>query len=68
MDDTTGTQQDPNDQYMTPDELSDWLKVRKDWVYDAVQRKAIPHTRVGRLLRFHRGEVRAWLKQIQESE
>lgn len=46
-----------NDDLMTPDEVCALLKVTKDWLYDQVQARRIPHVRLGRHLRFSRLEV-----------
>lgn len=59
---------DADDEYLKPEEVADWLKVRKDWVYDLVQRGQMPHHRIGRLLRFQKAELRQWIKKIQEEQ
>jgi excisionase family DNA binding protein len=45
------------DDLMTPDEVCALLKVTKDWLYDQVQARQIPHVRLGLHLRFRRSEV-----------
>lgn len=42
---------------MTPDEVCAYLKINKDWLYDQVQARRIPHVRLGRQLRFWRSEL-----------
>jgi excisionase family DNA binding protein len=46
-----------SDDLMTPDEVCNLLKVTKDWLYDQVQARRIPHVRLSRHLRFRRAEV-----------
>jgi excisionase family DNA binding protein len=60
------TQMDTQDQWMTPDQVCDWLQVRKDWIYDACQKKKIPHARIGRQLRFNRAELTEWLEALRQ--
>lgn len=50
------------DEWMNPDRVCDWLDVKKDWLYDQAERGSIPHIKVGRMLRFNRGELRQWLE------
>lgn len=49
------------DDLMTPDEAAALLRVKRHWLYDQCRNKAIPHVRVGRLLRFHRRELEAYV-------
>jgi excisionase family DNA binding protein len=46
-----------DDELMTPDDVCAILKVTKDWLYDQVQARRMPHVRLGRHLRFRRSEV-----------
>jgi excisionase family DNA binding protein len=46
-----------SDDLITPDDVCALLKVTKDWLYDQVQARRIPHVRLGRHLRFRRSEV-----------
>ncbi len=52
-----------DDAWLDPDQVCDWLNVRKDWLYDMAQQNKIPHIKVGRLLRFNKGELKAWLSE-----
>jgi excisionase family DNA binding protein len=52
---------DPDDVYLTADEVCAWLNVTKDWLYDVVQQGRIPFDKFGRQLRFHKGELREWI-------
>jgi excisionase family DNA binding protein len=50
-----------DDGFLTPDQLCEYLQIQKDWLYDQVQRRAIPHVKLGRQLRFKRSEIDQWL-------
>ena len=52
-----------DDEVLTVDDVARLLKVRRKWVYDAVANNRLPHTKVGRLLRFHRNELEIYLQQ-----
>jgi excisionase family DNA binding protein len=43
------------------DDLCRLWKVRKSWLYDAVERGELPCLRLGKQLRFRPGDVAAWL-------
>jgi excisionase family DNA binding protein len=55
------------DELLTVEELMAWLKVTRRWVYDQVARGAIPVRRVGRFLRFHRGDILEWSRRPSEA-
>jgi excisionase family DNA binding protein len=46
---------------LTPDQVCELLQVKKDWLYDEVQRGRMPHVRLGRRLRFTPENLRAYL-------
>ena len=46
---------------LTPEELGELLKVRLSWIYDQVEANRLPVIRLGRRLRFRRGDVQAFL-------
>ena len=50
---------------MTAGELSEYLRCSVSMVRRLVSRSEIPHIRVGRLVRFRRSEVDAWLSGRQ---
>lgn len=52
---------DPLEPLMTVNEVAAMLNVRKQWVYEAASRKAIPSIKVGHFLRFRRSDLLAWL-------
>ncbi len=43
------------------EELAEYLNVPKSWIYDRTHRDAIPHFKLGRLVRFDLEEVLEWL-------
>lgn len=51
---------DPLD-LLTPDALCALLKVRRSWLYDAVEAGTLPALRLGRQLRFRRLDVVAFI-------
>jgi excisionase family DNA binding protein len=49
------------ERWLTADEVAEHLGYSVRTIYDKVQRNEIPHQRIGRTLRFRRGEVDAWV-------
>ncbi len=43
-------------------EVSEWLRVKRSTLYLWAEQGMIPHVKLGRLLRFDRGEIEAWLQ------
>ena len=54
------------DEFVTLDDLCDWLKLKKDYVYALTSQRAIPHLKNGRHLRFSRQEILEWLEQQKQ--
>jgi excisionase family DNA binding protein len=50
------------DGWMTTEQVCDWMQVKVDWLYGQVARKTIPHVKVGRLLRFRKTDLEAWME------
>ncbi len=50
-----------NKQLLSVNELAEYLNVPKSWIYDRTHRDAIPHIKLGRLVRFDLEEVLEWL-------
>ena len=51
--------------------VSQYLGIKKSTLYAMIERKEIPHYRIGRLARFRQAEIDAWLltkKQGTEKE
>jgi excisionase family DNA binding protein len=49
---------------VTIDELAEFLKVDKGWIYDRtrIKQDGIPHVKIGKYVRFNLLEVLDWLK------
>lgn len=45
------------DPLLTVDEIAQYLRVKKSWVYEQVGKKAIPYKKLGKYLRFRASEV-----------
>lgn len=48
---------------MDVEALASYLKVKADWLYKQVQYKSIPHFKAGKLVRFRKSEIDAWIAQ-----
>lgn len=51
-----------DDRWLSVDEISEYLGVSKDTVYTWISAKGMPAHRVGRLWKFKREEVDAWVE------
>ena len=45
------------------DELSEYLGIKKSCLYSKVERKEIPHYKIGRLVRFKRSDIDLWMEE-----
>lgn len=52
-----------DDSFFTARTLSAYIQMPTTWIYDQVMFKKIPYQKVGRLLRFRRSEIEAWLAE-----
>jgi excisionase family DNA binding protein len=52
---------------LTVQELCDWLKVKKSFVYRLSSEHRIPCLRIGSCLRFRRRDIETWLEQQVEA-
>lgn len=50
-------------EYLTLIELCQWLKVSPATIYDWTHTGFVPHLKLGRLLRFERTAIAAWLEE-----
>jgi len=48
---------------LTPQEVADWLKMSRVWVYKQVEKGLLPFHRVGEAIRFDPEEIRSYLNQ-----
>jgi len=54
----------PRKEVLDVQEMADYLGVEASWIYKQVQYKAIPHTKVGKYLRFRLKEMDKWLGEL----
>lgn len=52
-----------NESYLSASELCDYLKIKESKMRKMVLTKKIPHTKVGRHLRFSKEEINNWLEE-----
>ena len=50
-------------EFLTLEELCAWLKVKPATVYDWVHIGFIPYVKLGRLLRFEKATIAAWITE-----
>jgi excisionase family DNA binding protein len=62
----TNNEKDLSSGFLNVQEIANYLELRKSSIYSLVEKKGIPHYRVGRLVRFNRAEVDAWMAQNKE--
>ncbi len=48
---------------LTPQEVADWLKMSRVWVYKQAEKALLPFHRVGEAIRFDPGEIRSYLNE-----
>jgi excisionase family DNA binding protein len=53
---------------LTPNQLCELLQVRKSWVYDQVEQGKLPCLRLGKQLRFRRGDIDRYLDGLAEHQ
>jgi excisionase family DNA binding protein len=50
-------------EFLTIDEVSEYLGIKKSSLYSKVERKEIPHYRLGSLLRFKKCDIDSWMEK-----
>lgn len=55
--------QDNDNQLMTVEDLAEYLRVKKSWVYQKVHARELPFIKVGNKLRFSKVEIKEWLEK-----
>jgi len=48
-------------------EVSEYLGIKKSSLYSRVEKKEIPHYRVGRLIRFKKSEIDPWMEKFKSA-
>ncbi len=51
--------------FLTINELSEFLKIKKSSLYAKVERKEIPYYKIGHLVRFEKSEIELWLQRAK---
>lgn len=51
-----------NSQWLSVEQLADYLGISKETIYKWLERKSIPAHRVGKLWRFDSSEIDGWIK------
>ena len=51
-----------NERLWDANDVANFLKVSRSWVYQRAEAGLLPHLKVGGLLRFDPGAVRAWAR------
>lgn len=54
---------DPNVTLWTADDVAQYLKVSRSWVYHRAESGELPYVRIGALLRFQPSAIRAFAEQ-----
>jgi excisionase family DNA binding protein len=54
-----------NDQLWDANDVANFLKVSRSWVYQRAEAGLIPYLKVGALLRFDPEEIRAYAKSLR---
>ena len=55
-------------EFFNVEELSEYLGIKKSTLYGMVENGALPHYRIGRLIRFKRNDVDAWMETHRVGE
>jgi excisionase family DNA binding protein len=55
-------------EFLTIDELSQYLNIKRSTLYSMVESEEITHYRVGRLIRFKKQDVDAWMERHRREE
>ena len=54
---------DENSPLMTVEDVAEYLRVKPSTVYEWAGNGKLPAVKVGRLWRFHRGQIEAWIQK-----
>ncbi|MEE9368279.1 MAG: helix-turn-helix domain-containing protein [Pontiella sp.] len=56
------------DRWLSVDEIGDYLGIKRDTVYKWISEKDMPAHKIGRLWKFRKEEVDAWVRSGKASE
>ena len=51
--------------WLTVEEAAELLRVKVSWLYDRTRTNEVPHTKLGKYLRFDQDELLAWARQFR---
>jgi len=51
---------------LTPQEVADWLKMSRVWVYKQAEKGLLPFHRVGEAIRFDPDKIRSYLNERKD--
>jgi len=54
---------DIDDEYLTIEELSKWIKLSVSYLYKLTYSQSIPHIKIGKSVRFSKFNIQSWLAQ-----
>ena len=54
--------------YLSVTDASDYLNVKKSFLYSLVESKEIPHYRLGRLIRFKHSDLDKWMEEHRKEK
>lgn len=57
-----------DNELMTVEEVAKYLKVKRSFIYDKIQRKQIPYKKVGKFPRFRRKTIDKWMRNPYSPE
>ncbi len=52
-------------EFLTIEEVSEYLGIKKSSLYAKVERKEIPYYKVGRLIRFKKSDIDPWMEKFK---
>lgn len=52
-------------EFFNIDEIAEYLGMKKSSIYSKVERKEIPHYKVGTLLRFRKSDIDGWMEGLK---
>ena len=59
---SSSSRHDEKDALLDVVQLAAYLNVSKTWVYDQIRNNEIPHSKLGKYLRFRRREIDKWIE------
>ena len=57
-----------DDRWLSVDEISKYLGVGRETIYNWIEKRAMPAQKIGRCWKFKRSEVDAWVKSGEAAE